>query len=83
MASLKELITIDEVMYRIAEEKKNGTPTYNHDSSLFYVSINVSDLDITKNVETRLWNMSDFYSIISTWSEVHSKCRPFIVQFVV
>ena len=83
MSSLKELIILDEIADRFMNEKKYGTPVYNNETELSYISVHVGDLELTRNIEKRIWKMPEFYGVISTWCDIQSKCRITFIQFVV
>ena len=83
MTTLKEIITLDEINYRVLDHKKHRVLIKDHETGLSYVSINVWDLELTRNVEKRIWKMPEFYGVISNWCDIQSKCRPSIIQFVV
>lgn len=83
MVSLKEVIILDEILERREEEKRHGNTAYNQETGLSYVSVNVWDIEVSRNLEQQIWKMSDFYGVISTWCEIQSKCRLTSIQFVV
>jgi hypothetical protein len=82
MASLKELIIIDEVVARLINEKKYGISLSDNDSGISYVSVNVWDLEISRNIEKSIWKMPEFYGVISNWCDIQSRCRVSSIQFV-
>jgi hypothetical protein len=83
MTTLKEIIILEEINERLINEKKYGMRSKNYETGLLYVSVNVWDLELTRNVEKEIWKMSEFYGIISNWCEIQSKCRITTLQFMV